>query len=128
MLLGKKKGKLSIEDPMQYIPGLIAGLAGRISRYENLLTHTSGNHGSILPDLPHLSSPGRVFDRKQRNFRAQYIRHACFGAVLNLPPGETLGVQQSQILILLGFIVHKLAGKPTGVFYVKEKIFQAGKN
>src|SRR6185436_18727326 len=59
-------------------------------------------------------------DRKQEITEAQFIRMAT-DLPLNFQPGERWAYSNSNF-VLLGFIIHKLSGKPIGDF-MKERIF-----
>jgi CubicO group peptidase (beta-lactamase class C family) len=116
IMLLQKDGKLSIHDPInKYLDSLPASW-NNIS-IKHLLTHTSG-----IKDYAH-DFPGYSFiekDRKQEITEAQFIRMATT-VPLNFQPGERWAYSNSNF-VLLGFIIHKLAGKPIGDF-MKERIF-----
>jgi len=117
IMLLQKDGKLSIDDPInKYLDSLPASW-NNIS-IKHLLTHTSG-----IKDYAH-DFPGYSFiekDRKQEITEARFIQMATT-VPLNFQPGERWAYSNSNF-VLLGFIIHKLAGKPIGDF-MKERIFK----
>jgi CubicO group peptidase (beta-lactamase class C family) len=116
IMLLQKDGKLSINDPIsKYLDSLPESWSN--ITVGHLLTHTSG-----IKDYAH-DFPGYSFiekDRKQEITEAQFI-HMATNLPLNFSPGERWAYSNSNF-VLLGFIIHKLAGKPTGDF-MKERIF-----
>jgi len=116
IMLLQKDGKLSINDPINKYLDSLPDSWNTIT-IKHLLTHTSG-----IKDYAH-DFPGYSFiekDRKQEITEAQFIRMAT-NLPLNFSPGERWAYSNSNF-VLLGFIIHKLAGKPTGEF-MKERIF-----
>jgi len=116
IMLLQKDGKLSINDPIsKYLDSLPANWS-KIT-IKHLLTHTSG-----IKDYAH-DFPGYPFiekDRKQEITEAQFI-HMATSLPLNFEPGDRWAYSNSNF-VLLGFIIHKLAGKPIGDF-MRERIF-----
>jgi D-alanyl-D-alanine carboxypeptidase len=116
IMLLQKEGRLSIDDPInKYLDSLPE--TWKNITIKNLLSHTSGIK-DYTPDFP--GYPLIKLDRKQEISEAQYIRMAT-DLPLNFQPGERWAYSNSNF-VLLGFIIHKLAGKPVGDF-MKEKIF-----
>jgi CubicO group peptidase (beta-lactamase class C family) len=117
IMLLRKDGKLSIDDPInKYLDSLPSSWNNITIRH--LLSHTSG-----IKDYAH-DFPGYSFiekDRKQEITEAQFIRMATT-VPLNFQPGERWAYSNSNF-VLLGFIIHKLTGKPIGDF-MKERIFE----
>lgn len=117
IMLLQKDGKLSINDPVSNYLDSLPGTWKTIT-IQHLLTHTSG-----IKDYAH-DFPGYPFiekDRKQEITEARFIRMAT-DLPLNFQPGERWAYSNSNF-VLLGFIIHKLAGKPIGDF-MKERIFE----
>jgi len=116
IMLLQKDGKLSIDDPInKYLDSLPD--SWKNITIKHLLSHTSG-----IKDYAH-DFPGYPFiekDRKQDISEAKFIQMAT-SLPLNFQPGERWAYSNSNF-VLLGFIIHKLAGKPAGDF-MKEKIF-----
>jgi D-alanyl-D-alanine carboxypeptidase len=116
VMLLQKEGKLSIDDPInKYLDSLPD--SWKNITIKHLLSHTSG-----IKDYAH-DFPGYPFiekDRKQEISEAKFISMAT-SVPLNFQPGERWAYSNSNF-VLLGFIIHKLAGKPVGDF-MKEKIF-----
>jgi D-alanyl-D-alanine carboxypeptidase len=116
IMLLQKDGKLSINDPVsKYLDSLPESWKDITIRH--LLSHTSG-----IKDYAH-DFPGYAYiekDRKQEITEAQFIRMAA-SLPLNFTPGDRWAYSNSNF-VLLGFIIHKLAGKPIGDF-MKERIF-----
>jgi CubicO group peptidase (beta-lactamase class C family) len=117
IMLLQKDGKLSINDPIsKYLDSLPDSWSAITIKH--LLSHTSG-----IKDYAH-DFPGYPFiekDRKQEITEAQFIRMATT-VPLNFQPGERWAYSNSNF-VLLGFIIHKLTGKPIGDF-MKERIFE----
>ena len=117
IMLLQKDGKLSINDPINKYLDSLPGSWKDIT-IKHLLSHTSG-----IKDYAH-DFPGYSFiekDRKQEITEAQFIRMAT-NLPLNFQPGERWAYSNSNF-VLLGFIIHKLGGKPVGDF-MKEGIFE----
>ena len=116
IMLLQKDGKLSLSDPItKYFDSLPEEWKNITIRH--LLTHTSG-----IKDYAH-DFPGYPFiekDRKQEYTEAQFIQMAAT-LPLNFDPGERWAYSNSNF-VLLGFIIHKVSGKPLSEF-MKEKIF-----
>jgi len=116
IMLLQKDGKLSIDDPIsKYLDSLPDSWNGITIKH--LPSHTSG-----IKDYAH-DFPGYPFiekDRKQEITEAQFI-HMATALPLNFQPGERWAYSNSNF-VLLGFIIHRLSGKPTGEF-MKERIF-----
>src|SRR6185369_16367042 len=116
IMLLKKDGKLSIDDTInKYLDSLPDSWKGITIKH--LLTHTSG-----IKDYAH-DFPGYPFiekDRRQDISEAKFIQMAS-NLPLNFQPGERWAYSNSNF-VLLGFIIHKLTGKPVGDF-MKERIF-----
>jgi CubicO group peptidase (beta-lactamase class C family) len=116
IILLQKDGKLSIDDPInKYLDSLPD--SWKDITIKHLLTHTSG-----IKDYAH-DFPGYSYiekDRKQEITEAQFIRMAT-NLPLNFQPGERWAYSNSNF-VLLGFIIHKLTGKPIGDL-MKERIF-----
>ena len=116
IMLLQKDGKLSIDDPIDKYLDSIPDSWKEI-KIKNLLSHTSG-----IKDYAH-DFPGYPFiekDRKQEITEAQFIRMAT-NLPLNFQPGERWAYSNSNF-VLLGFIIHKVSGKPLPAF-MKERIF-----
>jgi len=117
VMLLQKDGKLSIDDPINKYLDSLPDTWKNIT-IKHLLSHTSG-----IKDYAH-DFPGYPFiekDRKQEITEAQFIRMAT-NVPLNFQPGERWAYSNSNF-VLLGFIIHKLAGKPIGEF-MKKRIFE----
>jgi len=116
IMLLQRDGKLSIDDPInKYLDSLPD--SWKNITIKNLLSHTSG-----IKDYAH-DFPGYPFiekDRRQDISEARFIRMAT-SVPLNFQPGERWAYSNSNF-VLLGFIVHKLGGKPIGDF-MRERIF-----
>src|SRR6266496_898102 len=120
VMLLQKEGRLSIDDPInKYLDSLPD--SWKNIRIKNLLTHTSGirDYAHDFPGYPFIEK-----DRRQDITEARFIRMAT-NLPLNFQPGERWAYSNSNF-VLLGFIIHKLAGKPTGDF-IKERIFGPAK-
>ncbi len=116
IMLLQKDGKLSINDPINEYLDSLPDSWNNIT-IKHLLNHTSG-----IKDYAH-DFPGYPFiqkDRKQEITEAGFI-HMATELPLNFQPGERWAYSNSNF-VLLGFIIHKLAGKPIGDF-MKERIF-----
>jgi len=117
IMLLQKDGKLSINDPINKYLDSLPETWNKIT-IKHLLTHTSG-----IKDYAH-DFPGYTYiekDRKQEITEARFIRMATT-VPLNFEPGDRWAYSNSNF-VLLGFIIHKLSGKPVGDF-MKERIFQ----
>jgi D-alanyl-D-alanine carboxypeptidase len=117
IMLLQKDGKLSINDPInKYLDSLPE--SWKNITIKHLLSHTSGikDYARDFPGYPFIEK-----DRKQEITEAQFIRMAT-NLPLNFQPGERWAYSNSNF-VLLGFIIHKLAGKPIGDF-MKERIFE----
>jgi D-alanyl-D-alanine carboxypeptidase len=116
IMLLQKDGKLSINDPVnKYLDSLPD--SWKNITIKHLLSHTSG-----IKDYA-FDFPGYSFipkDRRQDISESKFIRMAT-DLPLNFQPGERWAYSNSNF-VLLGFIIHKLAGKPIGDF-MKERIF-----
>jgi len=116
IMLLQKEGKLSLTDPINKYFDSLPDTWKNIT-IKNLLSHTSG-----IKDYAH-DFPGYPFiekDRKQEYTETQFIQMAA-SLPLNFNPGERWAYSNSNF-VLLGFIIHKLSGKPLPEF-MKEKIF-----
>jgi len=116
IMLLQKDGKLSINDPInKYLDSLPA--SWKTITIKHLLSHTSG-----IKDYAH-DFPGYPFiekDRKQEITEGEFIQKAT-SLPLNFQPGKRWAYSNSNF-VLLGFIIHKVSGKPQGEF-MKERIF-----
>lgn len=116
IMLLQKDGKLFLDDPItKYLDSLPETWSKITIRH--LLSHTSGIR-DYTPDFP--GYPLIPVDRKQEITEARYI-HMASELPLNFQPGERWAYSNSNF-VLLGFIIHKLANKPTGDF-INERIF-----
>jgi len=116
IMLLQKDGKLSIDDPInKYLDSLPD--SWKDITIKHLLTHTSGikDYAHDFPGYPYIPK-----DRKQEITEAKFIRMAT-DLPLNFQPGERWAYSNSNF-VLLGFIIHKLSGKPIGDF-MKQRIF-----
>lgn len=117
IMLLQKDRKLSIDDPInKYLDSLPE--TWKNITIKNLLTHTSGikDYAHDFPGYSYISK-----DRKQEITEGQFI-HMATELPLNFQPGERFAYSNSNF-VLLGFIIHKLSGKPIGDF-MKERIFE----
>jgi D-alanyl-D-alanine carboxypeptidase len=117
IMLLQKDGKLSLNDLITKFFDSLPGSWKNIT-IKHLLTHTSG-----IKDHLH-DFPGYSFiekDRRQEITEAQFIRMATT-VPLNFQPGERWAYSNANF-VLLGFIIHKLSGKPLPQF-MKERIFE----
>ena len=116
IMLLQKEGKLSIDDPIGKYLDSLPDSWNNIT-IKNLLSHTSGirDYAHDFPGYPFIEK-----DRRQDISEARFIRMAT-AVPLNFQPGERWAYSNSNF-VLLGFIIHKLAGKPIGDF-MKERIF-----
>lgn len=116
IMLLQKDGKLSINDPInKYLDSLPD--SWKNITIKHLLSHTSGikDYAHDFPGYPFIQN-----DRKQEITELRFI-HMATELPLNFQPGERWAYSNSNF-VLLGFIIHKLAGKPIGDF-MKERIF-----
>src|SRR4030095_328018 len=115
IMLLQKDGKLSINDPINKYLDSLSETWSDIT-IKHLLSHTSGikDHWHDFPGYSFLK-----IDRKQEITEAQFIRIAT-SAPLNFTPGERWAYSNANFT-LLGFIIHKVSGKPLSEF-VKERI------
>src|SRR5215831_18032582 len=116
IMLLQKEGKLSINDPINKYLDSLPDSWNNIT-IKNLLSHTSGikDHWHDFPGYPFLK-----IDRKQEITERDFIRTATT-APLNFSPGERWAYSNANF-VLLGFIIHKVSGKPLPEF-MKERIF-----
>jgi D-alanyl-D-alanine carboxypeptidase len=115
IMLLQKDGKLSINDPINKYLDSLPDTWSTIT-IKHLLSHTSGikDHWHDFPGYPFLK-----IDRKQEITEAQFIKIAT-SAPLNFTPGERWAYSNANFT-LLGFIIHKVSGKPLPEF-MKERI------
>ncbi|HEY3252188.1 MAG TPA: serine hydrolase domain-containing protein [Ignavibacteria bacterium] len=112
-----KDEMLSLDDPVNKYIDSLPDTWGSIT-LRHLLNHTSGIRDYIgdFPGYPVIQ--GR--DRKQEYTEAQII-HMAADAPLNFAAGERWAYSNMNF-VLLGFIIHKVSGKPLPEF-INERIF-----
>ncbi len=120
IMLLQTDGKLSLNDPITKYLDSLPDSWSKIT-IKHLLSHTSGikDYAHDFPGYPFIQA-----DRKQEITETKFI-HMAAELLLNFQPGERWAYSNSNF-VLLGFIIHKLAGKPTGDF-IKERIFGPAK-
>jgi len=116
IMLLQKDGKLSLNDPInKYFDSLPD--SWKAITIKHLLSHTSGirDYAHDFPGYPFIEK-----DRKQEITEREFMKKAT-DVPLNFQPGERWAYSNSNF-VLLGFIIHKVSGKPQGEF-MKGRIF-----
>lgn len=120
IMLLQKEGKLSIDDPVnKYLDSLPETWKDITIR--NLLTHTSGiiDYLSGFPGYPGIEETRDVATPEPTE--AQFIKMVT-SYPLNFKPGERWAYCNTNF-VLLGFIVHRVSGKPLPEF-MNEHVFR----